>query len=86
MKRLVTVEVKGNEDDATRKTLYTKRDFLPWNIMMGRGSLSVSSLGIGNKGCITTDIFSNPKLRNQTALSKYFRNLKNQGLTPTPPK
>ena len=29
--------------------------------------------------------FSNPWLRNQTALSKYFLNLKYQGLTPTHP-
>ena len=28
--------------------------------------------------------FSNPRLRNQTALSKYFWNLKDQGLTPPP--
>ena len=60
MWRLVTVEVKGNApwaDDAIRRTLYTKRSFPPWNIvMMQRGSILVSPLGIGNKDCIIIDI------------------------------
>ena len=57
----VTLEEKRNApwtEDATRRTSYSKRAFPPWNIMMmGRGFMEVSPLGIGNKDCITTDIF-----------------------------
>ena len=59
---IVTVEEKGNAHwvgDATRRTSYNKCAFPPWNIiMMGRRFIKVSSRGIGNKDCITTDIFS----------------------------
>ena len=62
MWRLVTVKVKGYApwaDDANQRTSYNKRAFAPWNIiMMGRGSISVSPLGIRNKGCVTTNILS----------------------------
>ena len=88
MSCLVTVEEKVNApwaDDDTRRTSYTKRAFLPWNIiMMGRWFILVSPLGIGNKDCMHNHrhSFSDPGLKKQTTHSKYFRNLKDPPLIP----
>ena len=83
MKRLVSVEKKGYApwaDDETRRTSYTKRAVLPWNIiMMERGFILGFLLGIGNKNCITTNILS--PIRDLKAKPLYFGNLKYQGLT-----
>ena len=59
----VTIEEKWNAnwaDVAPWGTSNTKRVVPPhWNkIMMGRGFILVSPIGIGNKDCITTDILS----------------------------
>ena len=80
----VTVEEKTNApwtDDVTRRTWYTKCAFHPWNlIMMGeRKFIGISAGNWKQRMCSHRNYFSNPPFRNQTAVSKYFWNLKHQG-------
>ena len=69
---------------ATRSTSYTKRLFSLWNIIMMGERVYIGMSASNWKQGLYNHIhsFSNPRLRNQTARSKYFWSRKDQVLTP----
>ena len=88
MRSPVNVEERANVlwvDDATRRTSYTKRAFMEHN-NVGESVYIGISAGNWKQGLYNyRQYFSNPQLSSQTALSIYFSNLNDQGLSPPPP-
>ena len=81
----ITVEEKRNVplvDDATQRTSYVCISPMEHNLDGERDYIGISTGKLKQKLYYHWDSFSNPRFRNQTALCKYFWNLKHQGLTP----